>query len=188
MKRLNHSDGYETSSAPDQGNVNATQIRPYATRALYLAYLTAQGITLANGHCYYNTTGGYAEIYSGSAWHIFSTFYIPETTFTIANNQASAASVTGLDLDESIYKSYIIFAEVRRKTDSSEVVSVGQIMAFYYDSTSSWLENIIDQLSGDDDGVTFSITAAGQIQYVSDNMAGSNYSGQMTFKAIGFGA
>lgn len=111
--------------------------------------------------------------------------FLVETSFTVANNQSSAANVTGLVFDKNSYKSAYIMATVRRKTNSNEAVSVGRLIAIYKDASSTW--ELIDELGGDDDGVTFSITAAGQVQYTSDNMAGTGYTGTMRFKALTFG-
>jgi hypothetical protein len=110
--------------------------------------------------------------------------FIIETSFTLANNQAVAANVTGLVIDSASYKAAHIFVRIQRKTDSSEVVSVGVLKAVYRTATTTW--EILDELSGDYTGVTFSITSAGQVKYTSTNIAGTNYTGTMKFKAITF--
>ncbi len=110
--------------------------------------------------------------------------YIVETNFALANNTGSPANVTGLIFDKILYKSAIIQAEIRRKTSTTEYVSSGFIKVLYKDAGTLW--EIIDELGGDDDGVTLTITTAGQVQYVSDNMGGSGYVGTIKFKAITF--
>jgi hypothetical protein len=109
-----------------------------------------------------------------------------ETSFALANNQIVAANVTGLSFNSASYKSAHIYTEVRRKTDSNEAVSNGILRVMYKDSSSAWI--LIDELGGDDDGITFSITTGGQIQYTSNDLLGTNYSGKVTFKAITFSA
>lgn len=110
--------------------------------------------------------------------------YIGETSFTLANNTVSVANVTGLVISSSSYKSAHIYAEVRRKTDSVEVISGGRLIIQYRTLTSAW--ELLDELSGDDDGTVFSVTSGGQVQYTTDNQSGSNYTGTIKFKVITF--
>jgi hypothetical protein len=114
---------------------------------------------------------------------------IEETSFTIANNQSGAASVTGLLFSSASYRSAEVDYEISRKTDtaSSEVRCIGKMKLVYRAESSSW-EIIGDSFDGDDIagvacGVTFTVTAAGQVQYESSNIAGSNYAGTIKFRA-----
>ncbi len=116
----------------------------------------------------------------------FGTNFINETSFTLDNNQASPTNVSGLSFDQASVRSALIYCEVRRKTDTNEVISNGTVRAYYRANTTTW--ELLDELGGDDDGVLFSITPAGQIQYTSTNLTGSNYSGRLLFKAITFSA
>jgi len=100
----------------------------------------------------------------------------------ILNAQASPLSIAGLLFSSSTDTSQIIFYEIRRKTDSNEVVATGEISIFYRTLTSTW--EISDSTNGDDDGVTFSITSGGQIQYTSNTLSGSNYTGTILFKKV----
>lgn len=106
------------------------------------------------------------------------------TNFTIANNQAVAANVTGLSFSSADTKSVVVTADIRRKTatGSSEVVAQQILFLQYRDQTSAW-EIAADEAKGDASGVTFSITSGGQVQYTSTNIAGSSYTGTMRFKA-----
>lgn len=102
-------------------------------------------------------------------------------TATIANN-ASATSITGLNIDNLVYKGAKISYCLERKTDSSNVQAVGDIFIIW-DSADlawriTWTSNFDDELMG----VTFTITSGGQVQYASDNMAGTSYVG--TFKSF----
>lgn len=105
--------------------------------------------------------------------------------FTIANNQASATSITGFTLDSSSYKSVRILYELRRKTDSSELVENGALTAIYKDSTASWDITAEGTSEGDDAGVTFSMVGS-QVKYTSTNQSGSNYTGTMRIKEVTF--
>jgi len=110
--------------------------------------------------------------------------YIGETSMTLANGQASAADVTGLVLSAASYTGAIIYMQIRRKTGTNEVIANGLVKIFYRQNTTTW--EIIDELSGDYTGVTLSITSAGQVQYVSDTLAGSTYVGLLSYKAMSF--
>ena len=111
--------------------------------------------------------------------------YVEETSFTFANGQSSAANVTGLSFSSSSYKSVEATVAYRRKTDSSTAFGIAKLYAFYRDDTAAWDLDWVEH--GDPSGITFSITSGGQIQYVTDNMSGSNYSGASRFKASTFG-
>lgn len=108
---------------------------------------------------------------------------IVEAQLALANNQA-ATNITGLVLDKTLYKSALVFFQARRKTDAGEAVFVGRMALMYRDFTNAW-DLAVDGL-GDELGVTFSITGAGQVQYATDNMAGAGYSGKIVFKAVSF--
>jgi hypothetical protein len=110
--------------------------------------------------------------------------YIEETSFAIANNNATPANVTGLSVASASYKGALVMASIRRYTDSSEVSAIGFLHLSYRVKSSTW--DLTPDLPGDATGVTFSITAAGQVQYVSDNLAGANYYGNMNFKLLSF--
>jgi hypothetical protein len=105
---------------------------------------------------------------------------------TINNNQVSALDITGMLLDSSKYKSAKVFFELIRKTDSSERVANGYLTATFKVSTNSWDVTPGGTYDGDTTGVTFSILGTGQIQYTSDNMSGTNYTGKIRFKDFTF--
>lgn len=107
---------------------------------------------------------------------------------TLANNQSSAADVTGLLLDSSSYRSARIEIEIFRKTDSAERIFRGHLIATYLESSGAWDITPSGEGSGQYEsgvyshGVTFSITAAGQVQYTSDLMTGLNYEGELILR------
>lgn len=100
-------------------------------------------------------------------------------TQAIANNQVAAANVTGCLFDSAITKSARIQVGIRRSTSTTKVAATGYLWAYFDENTSTW--QLIDNVSGDEDGVTFTITAGGQVQYASDNQAGTGYLGNMSF-------
>lgn len=102
----------------------------------------------------------------------------------ILNNQASVVSLQNLALDKTQVKSGRIDIDLRRKDDSSERRSVGSLFCVYRPVSDSW--DIWPDLHGDEMGVVWTITAAGQIQYTSDNMAGGNYVSDFEYKVSFF--
>lgn len=119
---------------------------------------------------------------------------IPETQFTVANNQGVAADVTGLVFTAASYRSAEVEYELSRKTDtaSSEVRAIGRLRLAYRAEGTAWAilgeEYHGDEIDGLPAGVTFSITSAGQVQYTSTNISGSNYVGTLKFRARTFNA
>lgn len=108
--------------------------------------------------------------------------FLAETTFTFANNQSSVANVTGCLFSSASCKSAKVDVAVRRSTNSSQLRSWVEIYLTYDDNGTAW--QVSDQVwHGDDPGLTFSVTAGGQVQYVSTNVAGSSYSGASRFRA-----
>lgn len=96
------------------------------------------------------------------------------TTFTIANNQ-SVTDVTGLLFNGTTVKMAIIDYRIRRNTTgggATERVQGGSMVAMYSPTAGTWSLTPGPQ-AGDDAGVTFTITAGGQVQYASDNQTGT---------------
>jgi len=93
----------------------------------------------------------------------------------ILNNQTTPVSIQGLNFSGST--SGRVSYEVRRITSTQQKEALGELMILY--KSTGW--QISDSYFGDSTGVTFSITATGQIQYVSSNLTGSNYTGIIYF-------
>lgn len=100
------------------------------------------------------------------------------TTFSIANNQATAANVTGFAFANGVTRSFSahVSVEIDADTDLFEVIEIKGIQR-----GADWV--ISQSSTGDATGIVFSITTAGQIQYTSDNYAGF-VSGDIKFRAI----
>lgn len=143
----------------------------------------ASGIKLVNDETspgntkYYGTNGsGTKGFFSIPA--VGSAGDIQETSFSAANNQASAANVTGLAFANGVVRSFSAFVAVviDATTDSYEYFNLEGIQ-----KGASWDMSIVSR--GDDSGVQFSITNAGQIQYTSISSAGF-VSNTMKFRAL----
>lgn len=103
---------------------------------------------------------------------------IPDTTFSAANNQTSPANVTGLVFPNANVRSFEahVNAVLDATTDAYEVFTLRGIQ-----KGASWDLDVTS--TGDDSGVIFSITNAGQVQYQSANSAGF-VSLDISFRAI----
>lgn len=111
---------------------------------------------------------------------------ITSTRFDIANNETGPTDITGMLCDETSYRGYTFRYDLKRKTDtaSSEVQARGRIQVAYSEEDTEW-QIVGNKFWGDDTGVTITLTAAGQFQYASTNISGSNYEGEITFTAQG---
>lgn len=99
----------------------------------------------------------------------------------ILNNQAVAVDVEGLVLDEEKYLSARVFYEIHRETGSGERLANGEMVFLYYNGAWDIDPGSVTQMPGDH-GVVFSVTAGGQVQYTSDNMAGADYLGTVLLR------
>lgn len=102
---------------------------------------------------------------------------IAETSFSMANDQSSAADVTGLAFAPATVRSFraLVSVEIDATADLFEVHELLGIQ-----KGSDW--DLSVQATGDDSGVNFTITTAGQIQYTSSNVSGF-VSGDIKFRA-----
>lgn len=102
---------------------------------------------------------------------------IAETSFSVANNQASPANVTGLAFANATVRAFEVLASVEIDATSD----LFEVFALYgVQKGSSWDMSV--ESTGDDSGIVFSITTAGQIQYISQNYSGFS-SGKIKFRA-----
>ena len=103
---------------------------------------------------------------------------ISETSFSFANNQASPANVTGLAFANGVVRSFqaIVSVYVDASSDLFEQFELNGIQR-----GADWAMSI--ESEGDDSGLAFSITNAGQVQYTSANAAGFS-AGTIKFRAI----
>lgn len=121
-------------------------------------------------------------LYNPSGATIYVGFGSDETQFTIANNQAVAANITGLILDKNTYRDARIEMSITRQTASVTELRCYKTVIPYYEN-GAWAINQSDD--GSDAGVTISIdSSTGQLKYTSTNMAGLSYVGKMRYKIV----
>jgi hypothetical protein len=103
---------------------------------------------------------------------------IDETSFAAANNQASPANVTGLAFANATVRSFtaLVSVFVDATSDLFETFTLTGIQ-----KGSDWEMSV--QAVGDESGLAFTITTAGQIQYTSTNISGHSATA-VRFRAI----
>ena len=107
---------------------------------------------------------------------------ILETSFNIANNQSTPANVTGLIFNAGSVRSVKVTYSIYRISDSnpSGNAETGE-MHIIYDNNDGWKLGVGGIVGNSN--VIFSITPAGQVQYVSSDIGDLNYTGVMKFIA-----
>lgn len=103
---------------------------------------------------------------------------IEHTSFSLANNQSSVADVTGLAFSASAVRGFSALVTVTIDAtadlyETFELIGINKAGSF----------DMIISSSGDDSGIVFSVTSAGQVQYTSSNYSGF-VSGTIKFRAI----
>lgn len=110
---------------------------------------------------------------------------ILQTTFAIANNQASPANVVGFSFNTGTVRGAFVNYSIYRTstTNPSGFAEAGQ-MSLVYDNGaapgSKWLLGIGNMVGNA--GVNFTITDNGQLQYTSTDIGSASYSGILKFK------
>jgi hypothetical protein len=90
---------------------------------------------------------------------------IGHSSFTAADNQSSAANVTGLAFANGTVRSFIAIVSITRGSTYAQY----QLRAIQ--KASSW--ELIQEYIGDSTGISFTITSAGQVQYQSTSTGNS---------------
>lgn len=100
----------------------------------------------------------------------------------LANNTADQV-ITGLIFDKTNFKAALIYFDVHRRTDSSNVQETGILTAVHDTEDDIWrIATLISAL--DDSGTTFNITSTGQVRATTDDLTGASYDGQLRITGI----
>jgi len=99
----------------------------------------------------------------------------------IVNNQAAPLDITNMLFDSNTIKSVAIDIDLHRQSDtgSSELDEKGTLYAIFDSVAGNWRSSLDSKF--DDALVVFTITAAGQMQYTSSDITGSNSVGTMRY-------
>lgn len=109
-----------------------------------------------------------------------------EKSFTLVNNQAVAADITELQFNKSrVSVAFIDFLvqRVTTATGATELLEAGHLTAVYKPTSLSWALVEVNVNAPNNSGVTFSITASGQVQYTSTNITGTASISRVIYKA-----
>ena len=109
---------------------------------------------------------------------------IPNSTSNIANNITSSSNVNSLLFNAAVVRSAVIEYNIYIKTSSAEFAEVGTLYLIFKNGGPTGNKWSIGRISfGDDCGVNFTMTDAGQVQYTSGNVTGTGYTGLINFNA-----
>lgn len=92
-----------------------------------------------------------------------------KTIFAFTNNQAAASDVTGVSIDSAAESAMEVRYAIKRE-GTADLFEKGKLEVIFNGTDF----DLIQECMGDDSGVSFSITAGGQLQYTSSDNAGSS--------------
>lgn len=104
---------------------------------------------------------------------------IATTSFSVPN-VAATVSVTGVSFDTTTIRSAILSYSIYRTTATTETSEAGNIYITYKSTAGSWE---LSQTHVGDGQVTFTITAAGQLQILPAVLSGGSYTGTLKINA-----
>lgn len=97
-------------------------------------------------------------------------------------NNDGPISIEGVLFDKDNIKAAEISYDVSRRTDDSNIHETGKIYATWNEDAELWRLSIA--AFGDDAGLDFRILTTGQVQYTSNDLTGTNYSGTIRIAQI----
>ena len=104
------------------------------------------------------------------------------TSFSLTNNQSTFADINGLTFSKTSVRSARITLDIYITTSTEELQESVDMILGYKNTADEFRLSVLS--SGDNSGVTFNITSAGQIQYKTTNISGTSYAGTIKFKAL----
>lgn len=109
---------------------------------------------------------------------------ILETGFNIANSVSSVANVTALSFNPGTVRSVDVEYSIYRFSSLNELSEAGTLTLVFKNGGTIGSKWSIGRVSvGDDAGVNFFMTDAGQMQYTSTAITGTSYQGTLKFTA-----
>jgi hypothetical protein len=110
-----------------------------------------------------------------------------ENVFTLTNNQSTLADIVGLTFGKAGVSKAVIEYLVQRVSSSSELIESGVMHAVYMPDSDDWELVVIGTPGPDDAGITFDITATGQVRYQTTNQAGTIELSRIAWRVLSFG-
>lgn len=159
-----------TAVAPTYGGTGqdshlSTGIAQVSSGTWSFSTALASGTTATTQSANDNSTKVATTAYIDGSYSPKSSGDIAETSFTASNNQSSAANVTGLAFANATVRSFHALISIVRGSTYQQSLIVG------VQKGSDWVMS--ETAIGDDCGISFTITTAGQIQYTSTNTGSS---------------
>jgi len=105
-----------------------------------------------------------------------------EQSFTLANNQSSAADLTPLTFDYRYTSQAVIEYLLQRTSSTTEAIESGQIVCAYLPRSNDWSISKSANLTVGTPGLTVSITSTGQVQYTTTNQGGTVSISRIVFR------
>lgn len=154
----------------------ANKLANYADDA---AFVTANGAA-TEGNAYWNTTEKAVRVYSSAAW----LWIYPANKISVSclDNQTDT-DITGAVWDKANIQTVKMHVSVFRRDDTQNSTEVFELTLIKDQEADSWLSPKTTSFEGPS-GVTFSVSATGQLRYSSSNFAGANYSGNIRISNI----
>jgi len=110
-------------------------------------------------------------------------FDVPPQVYTLSSNANANLNIPNLSFDSESVRSITIEYALYRTTVSSNTYAKGRLNIMYDDFTTSWYMQREDDIGNITTEATFNITTAGQVQITTTTLAGSDYSGTISFYA-----
>ncbi|MEO0273436.1 MAG: hypothetical protein ABIM30_10225 [candidate division WOR-3 bacterium] len=99
----------------------------------------------------------------------------------INNNVTTPSDVLGMQFSNANTRSARVTYQVKRQVTGNILIQSGTLYLDWNPQTSSW--TITEDFTAGNAGITFSVTASGQVRYTTTNMTGSGYQGEISFSA-----
>lgn len=109
-----------------------------------------------------------------------------ERFFDLTNNQSTAVDILGMSFNKARNSHAIVEYLIQRITSgggATEIISAGIFHAVYNPISEDWSLVTVGTPGPDSSGITFSITALGQVQYTSSNITGTALISKITFRS-----
>ncbi len=109
-----------------------------------------------------------------------------EQSCPIANNVGSVTDITGMKFNSTKQNHAVVEYLIQRVTTSTGATALyaaGSFHVVYKASAGTWHIVAIGTPGPDSSGITFSITASGQVQYLSSNITGTANISKITWRA-----
>jgi hypothetical protein len=111
-----------------------------------------------------------------------SSIIVNQVSFNIVNDQSSPANITGLLFNPATFRGIILTYSLYRESSTTSAAQIGELKFVYNTADDAWY--LSDTYAGQNAGVEFSITNAGQIQYKSSLYSGISYTGVLKYSLM----